>query len=113
MIRRPPRSTLDRSSAASDVYKRQGQAPSVATSYDPEQLDAYEIGLKTELLGRRVVFNTDAFYYDYKNIQFQRVQTGVVLTLNGPSAETYGAEATVEALATDNLTLRASASYLH
>ena len=25
MIRRPPRSTLDRSSAASDVYKRQGQ----------------------------------------------------------------------------------------
>ena len=26
MIRRPPRSTLDRSSAASDVYKRQGDA---------------------------------------------------------------------------------------
>ena len=26
MIRRPPRSTLDRSSAASDVYKRQGGA---------------------------------------------------------------------------------------
>ena len=26
MIRRPPRSTLDRSSAASDVYKRQVQA---------------------------------------------------------------------------------------
>ena len=26
MIRRPPRSTLDRSSAASDVYKRQAQA---------------------------------------------------------------------------------------
>ena len=25
MIRRPPRSTLDRSSAASDVYKRQGE----------------------------------------------------------------------------------------
>ena len=25
MIRRPPRSTLDRSSAASDVYKRQSQ----------------------------------------------------------------------------------------
>ena len=27
MIRRPPRSTLDRSSAASDVYKRQVEAP--------------------------------------------------------------------------------------
>ena len=29
MIRRPPRSTLDRSSAASDVYKRQDGAYSV------------------------------------------------------------------------------------
>ena len=29
MIRRPPRSTLDRSSAASDVYKRQGQTITV------------------------------------------------------------------------------------
>src|SRR5678815_280829 len=29
MIRRPPRSTLDRSSAASDVYKRQGSAPCI------------------------------------------------------------------------------------
>ena len=27
MIRRPPRSTLDRSSAASDVYKRQAPLP--------------------------------------------------------------------------------------
>ena len=27
MIRRPPRSTLDRSSAASDVYKRQARGP--------------------------------------------------------------------------------------
>mgnify|MGYP003381659141 CR=1 FL=1 len=27
MIRRPPRSTLDRSSAASDVYKRQDERP--------------------------------------------------------------------------------------
>ena len=29
MIRRPPRSTLDRSSAASDVYKRQGHTADV------------------------------------------------------------------------------------
>src|SRR5665648_1299822 len=31
MIRRPPRSTLSSSSAASDVYKRQGQAGNVTT----------------------------------------------------------------------------------
>eukprot|EP00658_Telonema_sp_P-2_P072956 TRINITY_DN62025_c0_g1_i1.p1 TRINITY_DN62025_c0_g1~~TRINITY_DN62025_c0_g1_i1.p1 ORF type:complete len:100 (-),score=19.82 TRINITY_DN62025_c0_g1_i1:167-466(-) len=32
MIRRPPRSTLSSSSAASDVYKRQVQSPRTATS---------------------------------------------------------------------------------
>src|SRR5678816_1654385 len=32
MIRRPPRSTLDRSSAASDVYKRQRQAGVLAAA---------------------------------------------------------------------------------
>ena len=42
MIRRPPRSTLDRSSAASDVYKRQGigsgadQRPEVKVEVGPE-----------------------------------------------------------------------------
>ena len=33
MIRRPPRSTLDRSSAASDVYKRQGINGGLFTDY--------------------------------------------------------------------------------
>ena len=32
MIRRPPRSTLDRSSAASDVYKRQGYDTALNTA---------------------------------------------------------------------------------
>src|SRR5678809_1813771 len=34
MIRRPPRSTLDRSSAASDVYKRQGQSTAMTAGID-------------------------------------------------------------------------------
>src|SRR5678816_842907 len=36
MIRRPPRSTLDRSSAASDVYKRQEYFVSYYDYYQPE-----------------------------------------------------------------------------
>ena len=39
MIRRPPRSTLDRSSAASDVYKRQEQRHAVLHAGDLQQLD--------------------------------------------------------------------------
>ena len=46
MIRRPPRSTLDRSSAASDVYKRQGlglgyqDLPQMYDQYGREQANA-------------------------------------------------------------------------
>ena len=44
MIRRPPRSTLDRSSAASDVYKRQREADQerdrVGIDGDAEAVDA-------------------------------------------------------------------------
>ena len=39
MIRRPPRSTLDRSSAASDVYKRQSSHGEHATD-NADQVDA-------------------------------------------------------------------------
>ena len=38
MIRRPPRSTLDRSSAASDVYKRQNK-------YSAKPKNAWELGV--------------------------------------------------------------------
>ena len=49
MIRRPPRSTLDRSSAASDVYKRQGYTQSDGHS---DVSEAYqELENKSKILG--------------------------------------------------------------
>ena len=41
MIRRPPRSTLDRSSAASDVYKRQAQGGIAAVLDDEDTIDSH------------------------------------------------------------------------
>src|SRR5678816_302611 len=41
MIRRPPRSTLDRSSAASDVYKRQFQAYSQTLFFYGQQQNVF------------------------------------------------------------------------
>src|SRR3546814_6823855 len=80
----------------------------VCSSDLPEQLNAYEGGLKTELFDRKLIFNTAAFYYDFKNIQFQRVDAGVVRTVNGPSAKLYGAEVELTGRVTPNLTLRAN-----
>ena len=38
-------------------------------TFDPETLTAYEVGLKTDLLDRRLRLNLSGFYNDYKNIQ--------------------------------------------
>lgn len=90
-----------------------GTAPSLNQGFQPEQLDAYEAGLKSELFGRKLIFNTSAFYYNFKNIQFQRVDRGVVTTVNGPSAKLYGFEAELTGRVTPELTLRANGGYLH
>src|SRR5678816_4317958 len=49
MIRRPPRSTLDRSSAASDVYKRQGEKVSGSVNEWAQVLD-YVAQLNMDLM---------------------------------------------------------------
>jgi iron complex outermembrane receptor protein len=38
-------------------------------SFDPETVTAYEIGIKSDLLDRRLRLNLSAFYNDYKDIQ--------------------------------------------
>ena len=37
--------------------------------YDPEELDAFEIGFKSTLFGGRANFNGSAYYYDYTDYQ--------------------------------------------
>jgi len=43
--------------------------PTLYRPFDPEIVYASEIGLKSEFLGGRAIFNTAAFYYDYKGLQ--------------------------------------------
>ncbi|MFA5630976.1 MAG: TonB-dependent receptor [Porticoccaceae bacterium] len=81
--------------------------------YEPETLDAYEIGLKTETSDRRVRFNVSGFYYDFTDIQFQKIEAGASNIFNGGSADSYGVEFDLEARPIDNLTLIATAGWLH
>jgi len=43
--------------------------PSQVQPFGPETIDAYEIGLKSDLFGRRARINISAFYNNYNNIQ--------------------------------------------
>lgn len=73
--------------------------------YDPEYLDAYEIGFKTDLFDRRLQFNIAAFYYDYRDMHVKSLLTGSSLTQNAASAELYGVDADLTFRASRNLSL--------
>jgi iron complex outermembrane recepter protein len=82
-------------------------------SFKPETLDAYEAGLKSDLLDRRLRINSSAFYYNYKNIQLTRFVGGLPLLSNGPKARIYGLDLDLTARPADRLTLSAGLSYIH
>ena len=86
--------------------------PPGAPPLDPEVLDAWEIGLKTDLMDRRVRLNIAGFYYKYKNIQVT-VFTPISASLdNGASAELYGLDLDLTAKVGSNLTLFAGLGLL-
>lgn len=47
-----------------------------APPVNPETIDAYEIGLKTDLFNRTLRVNASAFHYNYKDIQLSRLPPG-------------------------------------
>jgi iron complex outermembrane receptor protein len=81
-------------------------APAVP-AYQPEKLDAYEIGLKTQLLDRRLTLNTAVFYYNYSNIQVSRFLNGSPQVYNGGKARLYGLDADVTMRVTNYLSVTA------
>jgi iron complex outermembrane recepter protein len=84
-----------------------------ALKYDPETLDAYEMGVKTTLLDRRLWLDTSVFYYNYKNIQTTRFIDGNENIYNGSGAHIYGVDLDVKFQVTDALRITTGVEYLH
>ncbi len=78
----------------------------------PEVIDAYEIGLKTDLLDKRVRFNSSLFLYDISNPQVQLANAGNITLSNARSARVKGAEVDIVAAMTGGLEARLAATYL-
>nr|WP_314437238.1 TonB-dependent receptor [uncultured Brevundimonas sp.] len=79
---------------------------------EPEYVDAYEVGLKSDPL-TWLRLNLSAFHYDYDNIQVSvRNPAGVSTLQNAATAEMQGMEAELTAVLMDDLDLRIAASYL-
>lgn len=79
--------------------------------FDPETLNAYEIGLKSNLAGGMATLNISAFYYDYQDYQaFSQIST--VQTVTNQDATAQGLEVELNAAPTDGLTLQLGASFM-
>ncbi len=78
----------------------------------PEVLDAYEAGLKTDLLDRRVRLNVAGFYYDYKNLQVTVFTPTSAVLQNGAKARIYGADVDLTAKIGTHLTLTAGGTLM-
>ncbi|WP_145204627.1 TonB-dependent receptor [Sphingobium sp. B2] len=78
----------------------------------PEVVDAYEIGLKSEMFDRRVRFNLALFWNDIDSPQVTGQRNGLVALKNAGSARTKGVEFDAAFAPTQGLTLRLAGSYL-
>ena len=86
----------------------------VLPTFEDETVDAWELGIKTDFADNRVRLNAAAFYYEYKNLQYQATdpelfEGGVG---NLPESEIYGAELELLAFITDNFTVDARLAWL-
>lgn len=88
--------------------------PEELTVADPEDVYAYEVGLKSEFFKKRVRLNAALFRYDYKNQQVLNVNpaTAAQVLISLPKSEITGAEFDVTYMATENLLLSLSGGFL-
>lgn len=85
----------------------------VLPSFNPEKATSYELGVKSELLDRKLRINTAGFFTQYKDIQLN-FQEGVSPVIrNAGDADIYGFEVEAQAAISAGLTLQAGLGYLH
>lgn len=80
---------------------------------EPEVLDAYEIGVKSEWFGRKMRLNVSGFFYDYKNMQLNQYANGVSNVYNGKSATLYGLDVDLTVRPVENLKATLGIEALH
>ena len=104
-------------------YKSGLISPVLATSttqlapVKQERLDAYEVGIKTPLLDRRLQFNLAGFYYSYDDQQLRTKFTDPIFgslqqLVNIPRSQLWGLDGDIEARPIQGLTLSVSGTYI-
>ncbi|MBU6266483.1 MAG: TonB-dependent receptor [Sphingomonadales bacterium] len=91
-----------------------GNAP-----YNPEKVDTFEVGVKTDIVPHRVRFNLSGFYTSYRDMQVAEIYYDTATKvqgnriLNAAKSRIYGFEAETQIVPVDGVTLRGSLAYLN
>lgn len=80
-------------------------------SFEPEFTDAYEVGLKSTILGGSTTFNINAFYQMISDYQLNAFNGFNFITQNVPEVISQGAEIELSSRPTDNLTINFGVVY--
>jgi outer membrane receptor protein involved in Fe transport len=83
-----------------------------ALVFQPEFIDAFEVGTKNTLAGGTITLNADAFYYNYKNYQVSQIIAESSVNQNF-NAKIYGVEFEGVWSPVRNLVFNANIGYLH
>lgn len=87
------------------------------SSFGPENVVSYTVGLKNRFLDNRLQVNIEGFWMDYKDKQFSRIATmqdgsTAFATFNVGKSRSRGVELDVLGKATENTTLNLNVQYL-
>ncbi len=78
----------------------------------PEEVDAFELGMKSRVFDSRVQVNAAVFHYDYTGQQGQVVDSTATANLISFDGKISGLELDIELLATPNFTIKGSLGLL-
>lgn len=79
----------------------------------PETLDAYEIGLKNDLLDGKLRLNAALYYYKFHNLQVSILQNDTTTLENAAESESKGVDIDFQAAPFRNFRLMGAISYIH
>jgi len=101
-----------------DFYRNFGWVPALTltaveygSTFEPEFVNAFEIGAKNSLLNGALTLNATAFYYDYKDYQVSQIRDRTAVNENF-DAKVWGLEFETVFAPTRNLRINANVGYL-
>jgi len=95
-------------------FNRQPTRPGASSilAFDPEENNAYEVGIKADFWDQRARLNVALFYYDYSDFQLETNRDASILIQNVSDLETSGIEIDGTFLVGDSLDFRLAYAYL-